>query len=324
MHPYELKIISFMKEIGAKSIPLDEALIKPAQKDVEHYLRKLYEEDPNRPFSLRLSAIGRPLCMQQMHKNKAPALDDEWNFPLKMAYGGMVEGLVVTLIKHAGIKIDEEQTNVQLIVDCEYKEPITYYLVQKQIRIPGTLDLVLDGRVWDVKSASEQSFKTKFSSYEALKADDTFGYIAQLYGYSKARELPPGGWIVVDKSTADIKFVPVPDNYEDDMVQSLTLIRNNVKVLLSNAEFRRCFEDTDEKFRKKFTGNRVLQSPCTYCKFKYSCWEGLQYLPVDNSTAFDKPYKYYTKHENKQLQSERTTTSEIDRLFDITDFPNAG
>jgi len=191
----------------------------------------------------------------------------------------------MSILRHAGVKIDAEQQRVVLNVHlgkdgCQC--------------INGTLDVVIGGKVYDIKSASSYAFKEKFSSYESLKEQDTFGYIAQLYGYAKAANKEPGGFIVVDKSSGDIKIVEVPITWDLEQKAALRQIEDNVKILLSNAPFKRCFEDKEETFKKHLTGNRVLTSPCNYCPFKYECWQGLKYLPSASSVAYDKPMKYYT------------------------------
>jgi len=283
-HPYEIRVVEFMKRIGASPQEMEEKLLKPAEKDVGHYLRKLYEDDPNRPFSIRMSNIGKPLCQLQMDKAKAKKIDNDWNFPLRMMYGGIVEGLAVAILKHSGINVQEEQTPV--ILKCS------------NIEINGTLDLVIDGKVWDVKSASSYSYKEKFADYESLKEEDHFGYLVQLYGYAKARGLPPGGWVVVDKSSGEMKFIEVPDNWEEEQAEAINTVEYNAEVLLDGGEFERKFTDKDEYFRKKLTGNKVLDITCTFCPFRYSCWPNLQYLPKPFSTAYEKPYAYYTQYIN--------------------------
>lgn len=304
MHEYELKIIQFMQTVATSSVEMDK-LFEPSFKDVQHFLKKMHEDDPNRPFSLRLSSVGRPLCMSQMHKNKAAALEDEWNFPLRMFFGGVIEASTVAIMKAAGINIEEEQTHVILDVEVPASSPVdsVWY------KVPGTLDLKIDGRIWDVKSASPYSFENKFASYESLKADDSFGYMGQLFGYAKARGCPPGGWIVIDKSSGIIKIIPVPDDYESDMKEQLLKIAHNVKILTLDAEFKRSYEDVNETFNKRFTGNKTLESPCIFCKFKYTCWPTLKYLPNPNSKAFDKPYKYYTVIGEKSLDENPVSES---------------
>lgn len=52
--------------------------------------------------------------------------------------------------------------------------------------INGTYDIVIDGAVDDIKSASNWSYSNKFDSFETLAKGDGFGYIGQLAGYAKA------------------------------------------------------------------------------------------------------------------------------------------
>ena len=288
MHPFELKIIDFMKTVGKTSVKVDDLLLKPASKDVDYFLQKIYEDDPNRPFTIRMSNIGRPLCQLQMEMNKAEAVDDDWNLPLKFMYGAVIEGLTVSVLKHSGIKVLEEQTPVALDIGG--------------IKVKGTLDLVLeDDAVWDIKSASEYSYRNKFASYESLKEQDDFGYLGQLFGYAKAANKKPGGFIVINKSSAEVKVCSIPEQYQEDSDACLTKIAENIKVLTSNGKFQRQFEDKPETFKKRFTGNKVLESPCTFCRYKYACWPKLQHLPSLMSAAYEKPYKYYTEitNENK-------------------------
>lgn len=276
-----------MQKVATTSVSMTDEFFKPVLKDIEHYARKLFEDDPNRPFTIRMSSIGKPLCILQMEKAKAPRVEDEWNHPLRMFFGGVIEATTVAILKHAGINVEQEQFPCVLDI--------------AGIKITGTGDLVIDGAVWDVKSASQFTFKEKFDSYETLKADDTFGYIPQICGYAKAKGLKPGGWFVIDKSSGIIKVIPFPDNYEPEMEYGLDIISRNASVLLTNEPFKRKFLAVDEKFQKRFTGNKTLGIACTYCPFKYTCWPGLQHLPSQSSTAFNRPYKYYTElhSENK-------------------------
>lgn len=298
MHPYELQVMSFMQKVAAESVIVSDDLIIPAMDSIQHFMYKMYEENPKKGFSLRLSAIGRPLCQQQMQQADAPALQDEWNNPLRMFFGGVIEATAVCILKAAGINIEEEQGNVWLPVALSNGEII---------KIPGTFDLIIDGRMWDVKSASTYMFQNKFSSYRTLRDNDEFGYIPQLYGYAKAKGIPPGGWIVVDKSSGLLKFLAIPeDDIERDMEGVLELIQHNTNSLVNRAPFKRCFEEVDETFKKRYTGSKYLESPCVFCKFRYTCWPGLQYLPNPSSTAFEKTYRHYTHIGSKDLLSEDT------------------
>lgn len=312
MHPYEMKIMDFMQKVATQSVAISDELLQPAVRDITHYLRKMMEEDPNRDFTLRMSNIGRPLCQLKMAKAEAPALQDEWNNPLRMFFGGVIEATAICVLKAAGINIEEEQTAVTL--EVPYNQDIVNgragkprFGMERRTIINGTLDLVIDGKVWDVKSSSAYMFEHKFGSYQTLKENDEFGYMAQMFGYAKARGIPAGGWIVVDKSSGIIKIIEVPaDQHDADMEQQLTAIRRTVTAILMNEPFERCFVAVDEKFKKRYTGAQYLESPCIFCKFRYGCWPGLQYLPNQSSTAFEKPYKFYTKLPESNLSNENT------------------
>lgn len=317
MHPYELKIMEYMQTVATQSVAMSDDFFKPVLKDIEYYSRKMFEDDPKRPFTLRLSAIGKPLCQQQMEQSKATAVEDEWNHPLRMFFGGVIEATTVAILRHAGLKIQSEQGAVKLRVPVKVVCDVGFVWDDPRILwddvakenytfIPGTYDLELDDGIWDVKSASSYSFKEKFASYESLAADDTFGYLPQLYGYAKAKGKKPGGWFVIDKSSGIIKVISVPDNWQEESERCLKLIETNTYDLLRNAPFKRCFTDKDETFKKRFTGNKVLDFVCTYCKFRYSCWKGLQYLPSKESKSFDPPYKYYTQITTESLKDEHT------------------
>jgi len=281
MHPYDIKLQEYMQNNATRSMDIADDFFVDVLKDIEHYYKKMIEDDPRRGFTIRMSSIGRPLCQQQMEKAQADAVEDDANHPLRMFFGGVVEATTVSMLRHAGINIEAEQGAVRLNLGG--------------VEISGTYDLKIDGAIWDVKSASPHAFMTKFQSYQSLKEDDPFGYLGQLYGYAKAENVKPGGWFVIDKSSGIIKVLPVPDEYESDMNESLAKMEANVLALVSNAPFKRCFEDRVETFKKRPTGNRVLTPPCSYCKHRYACWPNLQYLPSVESKSFDPPYKYYTE-----------------------------
>lgn len=309
--------MEYMQRVATQSVAMSDDFFKPVLKDIEYYARKLFEDDPKRPFSLRLSAIGRPLCQQQMEKNKAQAVEDEWNHPLRMFFGGVIEATTVAILRHAGLNIQSEQGAVKLRVELgnvidkgyHWDTPGMFWSDENKgeayFEIPGTFDLEIDDRLWDVKSASQYSFKEKFASYESLAADDTFGYLPQLYGYAKAKGKKPGGWFVIDKSSGIIKVISVPDDYKEEEAEALNTIKTNTKALLTNTKFQRCFVDKDEKFQKRFTGNKVLDFVCSYCKFRYSCWPGLKHLPAKESKSFDPPYKYYTAITTEDLNVDK-------------------
>ena len=66
-------------------------------------------------------------------------------------------------------------------------------------------DIVIDGAVDDIKSASNWSYTNKFESFDTLRQGDAFGYVAQLAGYAKAADKRAGGWWVVNKANGEFK-----------------------------------------------------------------------------------------------------------------------
>ena len=83
------------------------------------------------------------------------------------------------------------------------------------------------------------------------------------------------------------------------------MLSQKVKALEDNKPFERCFEDEPETFRKKETGNRVLGEVCSWCDFKFSCWEGLEYKPQPVSSAREPRWLYYTHTEDKNNVEEK-------------------
>ena len=90
---------------------------------------------------------------------------------MNMLLGDIVEAVFKGLLKAAGV---------------EYTNSKKTKLKLKEGVVTGSYDLIIDGAVDDVKSASDWSYKNKFESFETLNEGDAFGYISQLAGYAKA------------------------------------------------------------------------------------------------------------------------------------------
>jgi hypothetical protein len=185
---------------------------------------------------------------------------------MNMMLGDIVEAVFKGLLKEAGVKYeDSEQVTLEL----------------SNTKINGTYDIVIDGAVDDVKSASNWSYTNKFESYETLAESDGFGYIAQLAGYAKASGKRAGGWWVVNKANGDFKYVPAKWL---DIEKEISKVEDTV-AKLDNNTFERCFEPEAEKFRGKETGNTVLNKNCSFCSYRYDCWPDMQELPAVKSQA---------------------------------------
>lgn len=223
------------------------------------------------PFRLRMSNIGRPLCQLQKSASGAETTRKDSSFVMKMLIGDAVEAAMMVVIKAAGINITGSKTQVSLKVN--------------ETDIRGEDDLEIDGKVWDVKSSSNWAFNNKWAyGWNAIYDGDTFGYVAQLYGYAKAQNKEVGGWIVVNKETGATLVVHATPTKEQ-----LKVIQENIEftehAIRTKMPFKRQFQDEEETFYKKKTGNRTLPITCTYCDFLTNCWPDAVLKPQALSQA---------------------------------------
>jgi len=188
-------------------------------------------------------------------------------FVMNMMLGDIVEAVFKGLLKEAGVKY-EDDAKVTLDLDDDTS-------------VSGTYDIVIDGAVDDIKSASNWSYQNKFESFNTLNASDAFGYVSQLAGYAKASGKRAGGWWVVNKANGEFKYVPATGL---DVEKQVERIKETAKTLETN-EFKRCFDAVPEKFRGKETGNMVLDHNCGFCRYRFSCWPGLTERPAVASQA---------------------------------------
>ena len=238
---------------------MDEDVVERFGERCKDALRKQFNSK-KRAFTLRMSAIGRPLCQQQMEKEGAKPEPLKPSLKLKFTYGDMIEALVMAVMEAAKVNIESFQEGVSHTTGST--------------TIKGTLDVIIDGKVYDIKSASQHAFKNKFSrsdGFAKIAEDDAFGYIAQGYLYSSAKDLPFGGWIAYNKETGDIAVckAPASDAYKRSAIGKAN---KNIKALVDDVPFKRQFEKVKEKFRNKITGNYTIALNCRYCNFKTSCW----------------------------------------------------
>ena len=159
--------------------------------------------------------------------------------------------------------------------------------------VKGSSDIDIEGKVLDIKSSAPWAYKNKWAKgFDALLAEDDFGYVGQLFGYADAQNKPPGGWIVVDKSSGELMVVPVTATV--DQCKAIRARRKHtVGSLESGAPFQRGFEAEEETFQRKETGKKTLCKSCGFCSFKKTCWPTAQYKPQAESKAKFPPHKWY-------------------------------
>lgn len=238
-------------------------------------------------FRIRMSNIGRPLCVLQREKAGDTPSRNPYSFIVKMMLGDATEVLVNLYLKMAKIDITGGKRKVELDINGTV--------------IQGENDEEIENAVYDTKSASPWSFDNKWAEgWEGLKKDDSFGYGPQLWGYSKAAGMEPGGWIVVNKSTGDIKVVPASFSKEDARELEARVSRT-VDALVNDAPFEKCFEPQDEYFRRQPTGNKRLPMNCTFCPFMKQCWPDAKYRPQTGSQARSPRHYWYAEYSENAL-----------------------
>ena len=251
-------------------------------------------------WRMRMSGLGKPLCQQQLDK-KGKEKELQYNTIIKFLMGDLLEAVAIAVMRGAGINLEKIQEPVKLkIGDTE---------------LGGTYDVKIDGKVWDIKSASPSNFMGKFGefgSYTKIKGDDPFGYVMQGHLYGEADNIPFGGWIAVNKVTGEFAVCEAPVNQEEDRKEMLQTATENIKVLESNKKFEKLFHEIPETYVPKSgkqkgirieTGNTILESICGYCDFRKHCWPKAVLHEKVTSKAKSKPMVWYNKLKNTEVKN---------------------
>lgn len=207
---------------------------------------------PKRPFTLRMSNIGKGA--RQLWYDKQHGREEKFSGPttLKFIYGDIIEYLVLFLARLAGHSVTHLQDEV--VLDG----------------VKGHIDAEIDGVTVDVKSASEHAFR-KFSAPKddprGLVENDSFGYVEQIAGYAKARDTD-GAFLAINKVNGDLAYLPFTKE-ELDVFDVKGRIEYLKSVIDQPTEPERCY--SDEKFGE--SGNRKLGVNCSYCSHKIRCWQ---------------------------------------------------
>jgi hypothetical protein len=262
-HSAEILLHLLLQDVAAGRGSIDEDILDQVAADVKDALRRQISREPTGSnFRLRVSNLGRPRCQLWFDKNKPEAAAPRQPFFLmQMLIGDVTEAVFKGLLRAAAVDFTDTQTVVLHIEDSAIK---------------GSYDLLLDGKVDDIKSASPWSYKNKFDSFDTLAEGDSFGYVAQLVAYAEAAGVDVGGWWVINKSDGAFKYVTAESVNKEEVLAN---IANTVRYVNNDEPFERCFEAEDETFFREPTGNKVLPSSCRFCDYKKTCWPELRTLP---------------------------------------------
>lgn len=190
-----MHITSLLEKADTKdAISIPQELFDEFGERCKSAVKKYFDEEQDKRFRLRMSNVGKPLRQLMLEKTHGRSTFSPTN-KVRMLYGYMSEALMVFLLKASGCDVQE----LDKPVSYEYNGMV----------LEGTYDVKVNGKIYDIKSASPYSYKNKFKDIFSLRKDDSFGYFAQGYGYSAADNTPFGGWLVIDKSSGEFKELAI-------------------------------------------------------------------------------------------------------------------
>lgn len=226
--------------------------------------------------TIRMSNVGQP-CARKLwyHVNTVSTETLPPAVKMKFLYGDITEEVLLSLAEAAGHRVEGRQDRMEVN------------------GIVGHRDGVVDGMLVDVKSASTYGFN-KFKE-NGLREEDPFGYLSQLASYLYASQDDPlvtnkthAGFLAMDKQHGHI----VLDVYDltDEMSRIESLIEARKTMVEQTDPPPRPYADVP--YQK--SGNMALQTACSYCEYKKTCWPGLRTFiygrgPVFLTTVVNEP-----------------------------------
>ena len=294
MNTILLKVQQYLDNVSKNPVTLDKQLVQEFGEACKNALLKQFQDVRRDKFEPRMSNIGRPLCQLQIESKGIKGEGQPYSNKMRNTFGDLIEALSIFVMKSANIKLKNEQKKVKYKFNGG--------------EIEGRQDVEIDGKIWDIKSASPYSFDKKFGEaggFSEVARDDSFGYVSQGFLYSESQKKNFGGWIVVNKSTGEWAVCETPASVEEHKEKALNTAKDNYKAIKEGKPFKRCFSDVAETFRTKPTGNRVLGFVCSYCPYKLPCWgrDKLQLLPQQQSKGKNPKWVWYTSVTNPREET---------------------
>lgn len=278
MHIITQTITDFLNLAAEGKAPFSEKLLLECVEDIKEKILQTFHDTPQTEFRLRMSNIGKDLRQLMLEKEYGRAKASP-EFLLKMLTGHIQERILTYICKSQGLDIKTDDVVCVNIAGTDIEGELDWYLT-------------IDGKVYDVKTASPYAYDTKFASFESLSSDDTFGYIDQLIGYAQGKNAQPGGWVVFQKVTGQYKVVEYPYSLEQSLPQWEMRVKRKIHALESGS-IPPCQGLEQETFYQKPTGRTIIGKKCQYCDHKQKCHPNAKLLPSKCSNAKNKPLVWY-------------------------------
>lgn len=247
-------IYSVLEKGVEKTEDTEELIDKFGEAMANMLRRRLYKEDEYKP-SLRLSALGQcetkqyySICTDEPQEElKGPTL-------LKFMVGDITEDVTLTLAKLAGHEVRGEQDTIEVE------------------GIIGHRDAVIDGYTVDVKSASARAFE-KFQNGTLLE-NDSFGYAYQLASYVVGADdvKKDGGYFLAfHKELGKLATLRLDAEDFPNVKRRAHQLKEQMDLPLPPPR------PYEPKLANKVSDpeleNYQLPVTCSYCSFKFKCWE---------------------------------------------------
>ena len=229
-----LKVQRYLDTVSKSPVKLDSKLVQEFGEACKSALLKQFEDERRDKFEPRMSNIGRPLCQLQMEAKGIKGEGQPYNVKMRNTFGDIIEALAILVMKSAGVNIKNEQKKVIYKFNGD--------------KIEGRQDVEIDGKVWDIKSASPYSFEKKFGEaggFEEVIREDSFGYASQGFLYGESQQKDFGGWIAINKSTGEWTVCETPASVEQHKKacalhkKQSKVIENHIKEMKSYGKKKR-------------------------------------------------------------------------------------
>ena len=153
---------------------------------------------------IRVSDLGKDReHLKAVLRGERPEQKLDYHNHLIFWRGYMFEALTEVLLELALEQPPQKQQKLTIDVESPSGAATT---------IRGTLDLIHDGKVYDVKTANDRSYTEKFKSSTFLSEADSFNYLVQGEAYSQGSGYPFAGWLVINVNSCQIKDIPVEES----------------------------------------------------------------------------------------------------------------
>ena len=253
--------------------------------DIANSLSRQFDGRGEDRRRLRLSSLGTK-CERKLWYSVNWTVEPEPIDPFsysKFIYGDITESYVLGLCKASGHTVEGLQDTLDVL------------------DIRGHRDCVIDGMLFDVKSAATFSFQN-FTG-KGVRNNDSYGYVSQLSSYLYGSRNDPlvtykdrAGFIFFDKQFGNIAVRILDLSTELEKKEEEVLRK---KQIVANSEPPEREYEPEYKSVGSKENPQLPNNPCGYCQHKMECWGDLHVYEHRQ-----KGNRLYFTEINKELREE--------------------